>query len=86
MNPDCKYKRTKSPGALSLAFPYDRDYSQESRAGVPPAHRLRRLKCWVHSRRKRTRARFYGFDNRKNKFPLGEVMVMLFVPLAELME
>ena len=29
---------------------------------------------------------FYGLDNRKNKFPAGGVMEMLFVPLLALME
>ena len=29
---------------------------------------------------------FHGCDNRKNWFPVGGVMVMLFVPLAVLME
>ena len=30
------------------------------------------------------RVRCYGFESRKNRFPTGEVMVMLFVPLAVL--
>jgi hypothetical protein len=33
----------------------------------------------------RTHVCCYGFDSRKNRFPAGDVMVMLFVPLLVVM-